>query len=64
MIKQGYIQEETDRTVSPFAAVIAEYKNHARKVTERRQKKSTVTTKNELRAVIGYLETATILEAL
>jgi hypothetical protein len=64
MIKQGYIQEENDRTVSSFAAVIAEYKNHARKVTERRQKKSTVTTKNELRAVAYYLGIAAMLEVL
>lgn len=67
MIEQGHIMEETDdREDSPFAGVIATYKEHARKVSERRAKKypDVVGTVNEIRAVAFCLDTVTKLEAL
>ena len=64
MIAQGLIQETTEREKSPFANVIAEYKTHARRVTERRPRTGHGVTANVIRAVAYYLATADLLEKL
>jgi hypothetical protein len=65
MIAQGTITETVELSGSPFAAVIAEYRAHARKVIRRRLTivgKGTTTTRDEMSAILYYIGTADQLE--
>ncbi len=57
MIDQGHLHE-SERTVSPFAGVIEEYKRHAAKVAAK------PLTENRAKAAFYYKQTALRLETL
>jgi len=58
MIDQGHLTEADERTVSPFDAVIKEYKRHATKVANK------MLTEDRARAAFYYTQTALRLETL
>ncbi len=66
MIDQGLLEEADDRTVSPFAAVITEYRRHAAKVIQRPSKSGDLdpVTPNRVKAVFYYNQQAASLETL
>lgn len=66
MIAQGLLEEVDDRTVTPFAAVIAEYRRHATKVISRPSKSGDLdpVSPNRVKAAFYYNQTALLLETL
>ena len=63
MIESGHIAETNDREVGPFTAVIAEYRKHAQRCVERKDKKvPRPATPEEIAGVLYYAGTAELLE--
>jgi hypothetical protein len=65
MIESGHIAELNDRTVGPFTVVIAEYRKHAQRCVERKDR--TVprpATPEEIAGVLYYSGTADLLESM
>jgi len=65
MIESGHIAEANDREVGPFTAVIAEYRKHAQRCVERKDRKvPRPATPEEIAGVLYYSGTADLLEAI
>ena len=65
MIEQGHIAETNDRTVGAFTAVIAQYRKHAQRVIERRDRPTPrPATPEEIAGVLYYVGTADLLESI
>ncbi len=61
MIDQGLLEEPTPATVSPFAAVAAEYARHAAKVANRIKPEPNSHDSNRAKAAFYYKQWATDL---